>query len=528
MIIVTAAQMQEMDRQTIETFGIPGRVLMENAGRGATRLFLERIYEAHAPGKVGIVAGRGNNGGDGFVVARYLHQRGIDTTVYLLAEADRVGGDAAANLSLLEKSRVPVIEVTDQKAFHSRRAEMLKVDYWIDAILGTGLKSDVRGFYKEVINFLNNLDKPLYAIDIPSGLDSDTGQPLGVCIHAAATATFASAKIGHVLYPGARHCGTVDVVDIGIPPAMAQEAGVKQELIVPEEIANRIGQRSEDAHKGQTGHVLVIAGATGKTGAAAMTTTSALRAGAGLVTLGIPHSLNPIMETQVVEAMTLPLPDQGTGQVLEEAFDVIVEAAASKQAMAIGPGLGTAAHTRNLVSRIIRETDLPLVIDADGLNNLAGHLSWLDGRKAATVLTPHPGEMARLTGMTVSDIQRDRIHSARQLAKQSQVHVVLKGARTVIAAPDGWVWVNPSGNPGMASGGMGDVLTGLISGFLAQGLDPDHGCQAGVYLHGLAADRLSERAPWGYLATDVMAEIPGAIQSILNDPPKLPIHAAFF
>ena len=527
MKIVTAAQMQEMDRRTIEEFGIPGRVLMENAGRGATRLFLDRIY-GDGPGRVGIAAGRGNNGGDGFVVARYLAGKGIQTTVYLLAESERIGGDAAANFNLLKASDVPVVQISDARELESRQKEMLREDYWIDAILGTGLTSNVRGYYRSVIEFLNISKAPVFSIDIPSGLDSDTGQPRGICVQAAATATFGHAKIGHVLYPGVRYCGAVDIVDIGIPAAMAAEPHDRQSLITGHHISAILGKRPADTHKGRTGHVLVVAGATGKTGAAIMTTTSALRAGAGLVTLAIPQSLNAILETRVIEAMTLPLPDQGTGSVLEEAFDLIVETAATKQAMALGPGLGTAAHTRNLVSRIIRETDIPLVIDADGLNNLAGHPGWLDGRKGATVLTPHPGEMARLTGLTVADIQRDRIGAARRLALQSKVYVVLKGARTVIASPDGCIWINPTGNPGMASGGMGDVLTGLIAGFLGQGLAPERACRAGVYIHGLAADMLAARTPWGYLATEVMDTIPRAIDRIMKDPPPPPLNTVFF
>ncbi len=527
MQIVTAAQMQQMDHRTIETFGIPGRVLMENAARGATRLFLDRVYK-NGPGRVGVAAGRGNNGGDGFVVARYLGQKDIPTTVYLLSTADRLEGDAKANFKLLDAARVPVIEIADAQALASRQEEMLLEDFWIDAILGTGLKSDVRGVFHDVIELLNNSRKPIFSIDIASGLNSDTGQPCGICIQATATATFAHAKIGHVQYPGTTHSGILDVVDIGIPPSISADSDGGQYLVTAKDIGAIIGKRPPDTHKGRTGHVLVVAGATGKTGAAIMATTSALRAGAGLVTLGIPQSLNAILETRVIEAMTLPLPDQGTGLLLEEAFAPIVGAAASKQAMALGPGLGTAAHTRNLVSRIIRETDIPLVIDADGLNNLAGHPSWLEGRDATTVLTPHPGEMARITGLSIADIQKNRVQAARKLALQGKVHVVLKGAGTVIASPDGRIWINTTGNPGMSSGGMGDVLTGLIAGFLAQGLSPEKACQAGVYIHGLAADMLSVDAPWGYLATEVMDAIPRAIHRIMHDPPEDPVKTMFF
>lgn len=526
MIIVTADQMQNLDRQTIDEFGIPGRVLMENAGRGATHTFLQRVY-AKGPGKVGILAGRGNNGGDGFVMARYLFHKGIDVTVYLLSTADKVKGDAKQNLRLLRAAHVPVVEIPDAAHFPPQQAGMRHISFWIDAILGTGLNSDVKGFFRHIIEFINNLKRPVFAVDIPSGLNADTGQPCSTCIQAAATATFAFAKVGHVVQPGAQLSGQVDVIDIGIPPAMAIKAGIQQRLQTGTQIQSMLTPRQPDAHKGHTGHALIVAGATGKTGAAAMTSTAAMRAGAGLVSLGIPQSLNVILESQLPEAMTIPLPDQGTGLLLEEAFDEIVGAAQSKQAMALGPGLGTASHTRNLVHRIIKEIELPLVIDADGLNNIVGHTNRLKARKAATILTPHPGEMARLTGMSTTRIQQDRMTAARNLAQQTKTYVVLKGAQTLISSPDGQIFINPTGNPGMASGGMGDVLTGLITGMLSQGHPPLDACRIGVYLHGLAADMLSRKAPWGYLATEVMNTIPLAINSIINEPQEDPVGSLF-
>ncbi len=526
MLIVTANQMQRMDRETIDTFGIPGRVLMENAGRGATHAFLNHVYGKDS-GRVGVLAGRGNNGGDGFVMARYLSQKNIDVTVFLLSTVDRVGGDAAENLKLLKASKVKVVEIPDKERFIARQSHMRHISYWIDALLGTGLNSEVKGYFRQVIEFVNALQRPVFAVDIPSGLNADTGQPFGVCIQATATATFAFAKIGHVAYPGARYCGVVDVIDIGIPPTMAEKAGIQQKMITGDQIQALLGPRDPATHKGRTGHALVVAGATGKTGAAVMTATSAMRAGAGLVTLGIPQTLNAILESHVIEAMTLPLSDQDTGLLLEEAFDDIVDAADSKQALAVGPGLGTASHTRNLVYRMVKEIDLPLVIDADGLNNLAGRLGCLEGRKSATILTPHPGEMARLTNTTTAHVQKDRITAARALAEQTTTHVVLKGARTLVATPDGDVLINSTGNPGMAAGGMGDVLTGLITGFLAQGHSAVDACALGVYLHGLAADLLNQKAAWGYLATEVMDTIPLAIQSAMDEPAQTPLGSIF-
>ncbi|MDA8138060.1 MAG: NAD(P)H-hydrate dehydratase [Desulfobacteraceae bacterium] len=517
MRIVTAAQMQAMDRRTIQEIGIPGQVLMENAGRGATRCFLERIYTA-GPGRVGIMAGRGNNGGDGFVMARYLAQRGIEVTVFLLTTRDRVQGDAAGNLNLLPALKVPVVEIPEENAFFNQLARLNHINYWIDAIFGTGLNSDVSGYFKTVIDFINCTQRPVLAVDIPSGLNSDTGQPCGACIQASATVTFGFAKLGHLIHPGADLCGPVDVIDIGIPSTISA-VSPSHALLTGKYIQSILPRRTANSHKGHTGHALVVAGSTGKTGAAAMAALSALRTGAGLVTLGIPRALNPILEGLAVEVMTLPLSDDGQGALKENAFDEIQKAMEGKRCLALGPGLGTAPHTSSLARRLIRSCPLPMVIDADGLNALAEDMSILAGRAAPTILSPHPGEMARLTQLSTVDIQKDRVSAARRLAAQSNVFVILKGARTVVAEPGGSVWINPTGNPGMASGGMGDVLTGAIAGLLAQGCPAADAAIAGVFLHGLAADILAEHTPVGYLATEVMAMLPLALERVKNDPP---------
>jgi NAD(P)H-hydrate epimerase len=308
MYLVTAKEMQEMDRRTIEDLGIPGMVLMENAGRGATRFLLEKFPDIGKM-RVGVIAGRGNNGGDGYVMARYLKQKGVRVTVYLLADANRVQGDAAANLKFLKPLEVSLVEIPDEDSLAHMQSEMAGVDVWIDAILGTGLKSDVRGYFKTVIDFINGLNKPVFAVDVPSGLNSDTGQVCGTCIRAGATATFAFAKTGHFTYPGPQYSGALKIIDIGIPNPIADEVKPRQWLLTKKDILNCITARRPDAHKGTTGHVLVVAGSPGKTGAAAMTSISALRSGAGLVTLGVAESLNPILEPQILEAMTAPLPE---------------------------------------------------------------------------------------------------------------------------------------------------------------------------------------------------------------------------
>jgi len=515
MILVTANEMQAMDRRTIEDFGLPGMVLMENAGRGAIRFLLKQFPNLENA-RVGVIAGRGNNGGDGFVIARYLKQKGIQVQVYLLAERHRVQGDALANLKLLKPLEVPVVEIPDNASFSKIKSEMDGLDILIDAILGTGLKSDVTGYFKTIIDYINRLNKPVFAVDMPSGLNSDTGQPCGTCIRATATATFAYAKTGHMVYPGIDFCGNLKIVDIGIPPHIAAAVGPRHFLTTAKLVRSHLIPRSADAHKGSTGHLLVIAGSTGKTGAASMTAMSALRTGAGLVTLGVAQSLNSALESQMLEAMTAPLPESGSGVLGESAFNAIQKELPGKRCLAIGPGLGQAAETKKLIRKIIRQSEIPVVLDADGLNNLAGDVNHLLTARAPIVLTPHPGEMARLLDTEVSKIQQDRITSAREFSVEYNVHVVLKGAATIIAHPDGRVFINATGNAGMASAGMGDVLTGAIAGLIVQGLTPEAACHAGVYLHGAAADNLAEdMGPYGYLAGDVMGAIPGEIKKIL-------------
>jgi len=437
-----------------------------------------------------------------------------------LAKTDVVKGDAAVNLKRLNALEVPVVEIVDDAFFSKVKSDLSHFDLLVDAILGTGLTSDVTGFFKTVIDSINDLDQqgvPVFAVDIPSGLNADTGQPCGTCIRAQGTATFGLAKIGHYTYPGADFTGRLEIIDIGIPEVVVQAVGPKQYLLTTERIRADFPRRQPDAHKGRSGHLLVVAGSTGKTGAAAMTAISAMRAGAGLVTLGVAESLNTIIETQVLEVMSAPLPESRCGILAETAIDDIKQLAAGKSCLAIGPGIGQAAETRSLLKKIISQIDAPMVIDADGLNGIAGQTRLLKKRHAPTVLTPHPGEMARLIETSPAAVQQNRLAIARDFAMNFGVHVVLKGAATVVAHPDGNAYINPTGNPGMASGGMGDVLTGVLAGFITQGFPPEAAAHAAVYLHGAAADTLAEKiGPIGYLAGEVMNAIPGEIKKLLE------------
>ncbi|KPA10473.1 NAD(P)H-hydrate epimerase [Candidatus Magnetomorum sp. HK-1] len=514
--LVTAAEMQQMDQQTIESFGLPGIVLMENAGRCAVDYFLTQFKNIYRK-KVGVLAGSGNNGGDGFVMARYLQSAGIDVIVYLFTTKENLSGDARANYDRLVLMDARIIEIPDESALNKHLDDMANRNIWIDALLGTGLHSDVRGRYKDIIQWLNQASNPVFSVDIPSGLQADTGKICGVCVLADATITFGHPKIGLLLPTGTKYCGKLAVADIGIPEKITQSISPCHYLLTPNDIALNLSFRPSDMHKGMAGHVLIIGGMPGKTGACAMAAHSAMRIGCGLVTLGIAESLNNILETRLLEVMTLPLPDEKPGILGPTSYEMIQSAAMDKKCIAIGPGMGQDPKTVELVLSLIQNTPAPMVIDADGLNALSGHTDCLSNAKKPLVLTPHPGEMSRLTGLSIQEIQADRLGISQAFATKHKVYLVLKGEKTIIAHPDGMVAINPTGNPGMASGGMGDVLTGVITGVIAQGIPLGSAVETGVFLHGLAADIMSEHlGKVGFIATDIMETLPQALEKCLK------------
>ncbi|MBF0303691.1 MAG: NAD(P)H-hydrate dehydratase, partial [Desulfamplus sp.] len=524
MYLVTAKQMQNIDRRTIESFGIPGQVLMENAGRGAIDIFF-KIFPDLTSKRVSILAGHGNNGGDAFVMARYLMEKDISIQTFLLSTIDKVTGDAKANLNLFEKlaasnSKEGVIEIPDKNSFERLKDRIISCDIFIDGILGTGLNSDVRGLFKDVIETVNSLSKPVFSIDIASGLNSDTGQPMGVSIRAVATATFGFAKTGQILHPGKELSGKLEIIDIGIPKFIADREKPSVNLIEEKSVQAifRLKPREANSHKGNYGHLLLVAGSTGKTGAAALAANSAMASGAGLVTLAVPESINSTMEPQVTETMTFPLPENQRGQISHTALNLIIKnLVKDKRVVAVGPGLGIDDSTIRVVHGMVEEISLPMVIDADGLNAIAVNPYILKSRKSPTILTPHPGEMARLTGKSTAQIQENRVETATIFAMEFNVIVVLKGASTIIALPNGTVHICPTGNPGMASGGMGDVLTGMIAGFVAQGFEPSEAVIAGVYTHGLCGDTLAQRrGAFGFVASDIIRIIPETIHLMLK------------
>lgn len=511
MLLATASEMAELDRKTIEEIGIPGIVLMENAARGAAAFF-EAVLPDLARRHIVVLAGSGNNAGDGFALARIFHGKGAPVRVVCLRPAHRLKGDALINYNILHRLGIPVYHWDEREDFALQFAHVQKADVILDALLGTGLQSEVRGLYREVIDAVNALGKPVLSVDVPSGLHAGTGRVLGTAIKATATATFGLLKVGHVVGEGPSRSGRVHVVDIGIPPDVTASCGIQRWLLDREVCSAWISPRPADTHKGRAGHLCVLSGSAGKTGAAALVCEGALRVGAGLVTLFVPRSLNPVMEVKLTEAMTLPVDETEGQSVALSARETILEFMADKEALAAGPGISLHEETRTLLKELVKKSPVPLVLDADALTLLAQDPAPLAKAKAPVILTPHPGEMARLAGLSVPQVQDKRLDVAAEFSRRHNAIVVLKGHGTLVAAPDGRLAVNSTGTPAMASGGMGDVLTGMIAGLVAQGLEPFRAACLGVYLHGLAAEEVTGNATTrGLMATDLLPVIPALV-----------------
>jgi NAD(P)H-hydrate epimerase len=515
MRVLNSAQMREADRRTIEEIGIPSLVLMENAGRQVVAA-MEARHDDLLERRVAVLCGRGNNGGDGLVVARTLLQRGVDVSVFLFGRATDVRGDARTNLDILGRLGLAVVEIADSEAWELHCSEVGDCTLIVDAIFGTGLNAPLSGLMETVVADVNAYGVPVVAIDLPSGLSADSHEPIGDSIEAGLTVTLAAPKLALVLPPAENRAGDVVIADIGIPSDVLDSVdGPRVELLTRATMCELISPRMPDSHKGEYGRVLVVAGSRGKTGAAHLAAVGALRSGAGLVTVATPVTCQAVVATMGPEYMTEGLDEADEGldpdaadRVLELACDVI----------ALGPGLGQAASTQRFVRVLVARATTPLVIDADGLNAFAAEPDRLAGREGRDVIiTPHPGEMARLLGMTTGDVQASRLEIARNFAVTHHVYVVLKGHRTLVATPDGKIFINPTGNPGMASGGTGDLLTGMIAAWLAQLLDAEAACKLAVYLHGMAGD-LAEAAEGEVAMTssDVAAHLGDAVLELTS------------
>ena len=513
MKLARASEMQAIDKCAIDDFGIPGIVLMENAGKKTADLSI--CYFGNPLGKkVVVFAGPGNNGGDGFVVARHLHEAGAYVKVFLLVDPDKIKGDALINFRIVKRMKIPFQLISSPGDI--QKINTSSCFLMVDALFGTGLKRQVADHFAACVDLMNSSQCPVVAVDIASGIDSDSGFILGCAVQADLTVTYGLAKPGQFIFPGRELTGKLEVVDIGFPSIVVEKAHLTTYLLTKESTRVFLPFRHENSHKGSHGHLLIVAGEIGKTGAAILCGSGALRTGAGLVSLCVARQLNAIVESALYEAMTIPLAGGESGAPVFADFDAICRAMAGKQAMVLGPGIGTADETAELVKRLCQEADVSLVIDADGLNVLAQDLSRIGSNSFPRILTPHPGEMARLIGSTSKEVQENRYELARDFAMEHGVYLVLKGAGTLVASPDGMVAINNSGNSGMAAGGMGDVLSGIIGSLLVQKVSPWQACCLAVFLHGFAADRLAEKGLQGYLASEVANFLPAAMQEMIK------------
>ncbi len=516
MKLVTAQEMAAMDRLAGEQFDIPSLVLMENAGQRVAEVTAD-ILGGVGGRRLAIFCGKGNNGGDGLVAARYLQRMGAEPKVYLLASFQEVKQDPQANLKLASLAGVEVKTLTDPESLESVESEIKEAALCIDAIFGTGFSPPALGIGAAAITLINRLGIPVLSVDIPSGLSSGKGGITGEVISARATVTFGLPKIGQILLPASEKCGKLYLADIGHPAALEEQISLSRHLVTKPEMAATLVPRSPLSHKGHYGHALIVAGSWGFVGAAMLAARGALRSGAGLVTVAIPESQAPPVLDSLPEAMILPLPETSRGAAGRQSVETILSNLPGKKAVAIGPGLSRNPETSQMVRDLIRQVRLPLVLDADGLNALVGQTSSLLENKSEVVITPHPGELGRLLGITAAEVQENRIEFAQEYAKKFGVLVALKGAQTVVATPSGTIHINPTGNAGMATGGMGDVLTGMIVAFLAQGYSTHSSTLLGVFLHGLAGDLVAEeRGPWGLLASEVADRVPAAIRSTFS------------
>lgn len=506
--VVTAAEMRAIDKKTIKDFGIPGAVLMERAGRSVA----EKVKQLYPRQKVIVLAGAGNNGGDGIVAGRDLYNSGWDVSMFILLAEEKLSPDCLSQYRISRQTGVPI---EFRKKFDSKDIRGAII---VDGILGTGLSKPVTGFMANVIAFVNKFQSPVVSIDIPSGVSSDTGEVMGAALNAAQTVTFGLPKRGHFLYPGAEHTGRLYVEDIGFPEELLSAESLacatlgSQDIILP--------KRKVYSHKGSYGHVLVVAGSRGKTGAALLAAKACLRAGAGRVTLAVPESLMDIVQGRVTEEMTLPLKETTDGTVSAKAADDVLDFASEHaDVLAVGPGMGATQDTQKFMAELLIRCTMPLVLDADALNVLKK--TSFKNIKAPLVLTPHPGEMARLIGSTPAEIEKNRVLTAMDFVSKTQFGdkgvLVLKGTPTVIAAKSGKVFLNRTGNAGMAKAGCGDVLTGMVAAFLAQGLGTLEASVAGVFIHGLAGDiAASEKGLHCLLASDVIEALPLAFAEIVE------------
>jgi len=521
--VFTSAQMRDCDAAAINTFGIPSVLLMENAARGAAdgiELRYGPLEEKHCV----ILCGKGNNGGDGFALARHLLNRGMDVHVVNIGPDTASKGDARINLDLLRKTEIYTtkLRVSLLSSLKELEEELTsKTDFVIDALLGTGLASALKDEIAEVVPLLNALNVPVIALDVPTGINADNGEVMAVAVKAAYTITMGGLKNGLLFGRGKEHAGETSIVDIGMPRQGYFETATDTFQLEERDIVDWLPRRDFDVHKYKLGKIFVLAGSIGLTGAAAMASEASLRTGAGIVKLGIPESLNHIMETKLTEVMTLPFKETSEGSFSLNSLDAIMEMVNSSTVSIVGPGISRQYETQSLVRKVVQLATAPLVLDADALFALIGHLDLLLTANAHFILTPHTGEFARLIDQSIEEITPRKVELARIFATEFGVTLVLKGAPSIIAAADGKVYINSTGNPGMATAGSGDVLSGVIAGLIAQGASAEKAAACGVFLHGLAGDKATEHVgEYGLIATDMLHGLAETLRSMSLKFPK--------
>ncbi|MGH9870707.1 MAG: NAD(P)H-hydrate dehydratase [Candidatus Polarisedimenticolia bacterium] len=516
MKILTAEQMRRIDQRAEREHGIPSVTLMDNAGRAVAQTLLRLFPEAASRPAV-IVCGKGNNGGDGIAAARHLQDANARAVVLLLAHGADLTGPSAHHLDLARKAGIVVEETATEAAWKKALPRLAEASVVVDAILGTGLTGPSRGLAGTAIAGLNGAETPVISVDLPSGLSADTGDLIGPAVRASHTIALACPKMCHTFGPAATLCGQLHVVDIGIPFEAVQAEQARLNLVSEEEVAGILAPREADSHKGDYGRLLVVGGSRGKSGAPALACRAALRSGAGLVTAAAPASAQAILAGHVMEMMTEPLPETDSGTLSAAAAGPLAALESACDVMAVGPGLTALEETAALVRALVTRANVPVVLDADGLNAFVGRAAELRGESRPLILTPHPGEMGRLMGrpgetpITPAAVQKDRVGAVRTFAMDHACYVVLKGHGTLVADPDGEIWMNPTGNPGMATGGTGDALTGIIAALMAQGLSPLESCVLGVYVHGLAGDlAAADLGETSMMAGDLIEYLPEA------------------
>lgn len=512
MKLLKAEEMKVIDQRASSEYGIPSLILMENAGLRTLEV-IEEILGDSINKSVIILAGKGNNGGDGLVIARHLLNSGAAVRVFLTGQVEELTPDSRLNYDILLRMGARILPLIGDEDLDRLMLSLMNADLIVDALYGIGFKGSLGQFESRIVKMVNWCRAPVVAVDIPSGVEADSGRVHGPAIKATHTVTFALPKIGLVLEPGKDYVGTLSVADISIPSFLLEDSSIKTNLINEQMVRTLLKPRAADSHKGTYGHALVIGGSPGMTGAVMMASLAALRSGAGLVTAAVPESLAAVVDSNLMEIMTAPLAQTGQSTIALEALPAMENLLGTSSVCAIGPGMSRYPEAGTVVRFVLEKAGVPVVIDADGLNALQGDSTVFKNRQVPVVLTPHPGEMARLTGKSIEEIQSNRIEIACTFAHEWGVCLVLKGNKTIVANPAGEVYINISGNPGMATAGSGDVLCGVIAGLMAQGLKPQDAAFVGVYLHGLAGDLAAQvKGERGLIAGDLIAGLPGVIK----------------